>query len=209
MNITRPLMVFLLLISRCYAQEPAQEPPYEDAFSDEEYSDTRPFFSVEALLGGQTLEHVRFENGESDSIRAGSGVYIALGIAHLMFNKKMDVGIKGGYLFDLITAKNNAGETSVLSFTRKPIDVFSHYWIGRHCWGGGISAHFDPTFTSRETTDNARYHTAYGAYAEYLFHFPGTGSSLGLKYLNISYKNKQNDKVRDGSAWGISFNQLF
>ena len=182
---------------------------YEDAFSDEEYTDTRPFFTVEALMGGETLEHVQFKNGERDSIRAGSGVNIALGIAHLMFEKKMDVGIKVGYLFDLVTAKNNEGNESVLSFTRKPVDIFSHYWVDRHSWGGGITAHFDPVFTSRETTDSARYHTAYGAYAEYLYHFTGTGSSLGLKYLNIHYKNIQTSEVSDGSAWGITFSQLF
>jgi len=182
---------------------------YEDAFSDDEYTDTRPFFSIEALLGGQTLEYVEFENGETDSIRAGSGIYIALGIAHLMFEKKMDIGIKAGYLFDLITAKNNAGEESVLSFTRKPIDIFSHYWVGRHSWGGGLTVHLDPIFTSRETSHSARYHDAYGAYAEYLFYFTGTGSTLGVKYLRINYRNKENNDVSDGSAWGITFNQLF
>jgi hypothetical protein len=182
---------------------------YEDAFSDQEYTDTRAFFSVEALLGGQTLEYVEFENGETDSIRAGSGVYIALGFAHLMFEKKMDIGIKAGYLFDLITAKNNAGEKSVLSFTRKPLDLFSHYWFDRHAFGGGISAHFDPVFTSRETTDSAKYKTAYGAYAEYLYYFTGTGSALGFKYLSIDYKNRDTNEVSSGSAWGITFNQLF
>lgn len=182
---------------------------YEDAFSDDEYSDTRPFFSVEALLGGETLEHVEFENGESDSIRAGSGVYIALGFTHRMFEKKMDIGFKAGYLFDLITAKNNAGEENVLSFTRKPIDIFSHYWVDRHSWGGGITVHLDPIFTSRETSHSARYHHAYGAYAEYQYQFTGTGSALGFKYLRINYRNKDNNEVSDGSAWGITFNQLF
>ena len=182
---------------------------YEDAFSDREYTNTRPFISVEALLGGETLERIKFENGETDSIRAGSGVYIALGVAHLMFEKKMDVGIKAGYLFDLITAKADNGSESVLSFTRKPVEIFSHYWAGRHCFGGGVSAHLDPVFTSRDTTDNAKYENAYGAYAEYLFHFTGTGSALGVKYLSINYKNKQTHKISDGSAWGITFSQLF
>ncbi|MEH6448379.1 MAG: hypothetical protein V7765_06900 [Oleispira sp.] len=182
---------------------------YEDAFSDQEYTDTRPFVTIETLLGGQTLERIEFENGESDSIRAGSGVYIALGVAHLMFEQRMDIGIKAGYLFDLVTAKDNEGNQSVLSFTRKPIDIFSHYWVDRHCWGGGLTAHLDPIFTSRETSHNAKYDNAYGAYAEYLFHFVGTGSALGVKYLHINYKNKETDDVSDGSAWGITFNQLF
>ena len=182
---------------------------YEDAFSHREYTDTRPFFSLEALLGGETLEDIEFENGDTDSIRAGSGVYIAIGVAHLMFEKKIDIGIKAGYLFDLVTAKADDGRESVMSFTRKPIDIFSHYWVGRHCFGGGLTAHLDPVFTSRDTTDNAKYHNAYGAYAEYLFHFTGTGSSLGVKYLSIDYQNKHTDKVSDGSAWGIAFNQLF
>lgn len=182
---------------------------YEDAFSDREYSDTRPFLSIEALLGGETLEQIQFENGDTDSIRAGSGVYIALGVAHLMFEKRMDVGIKAGYLFDLITAKADDGSESVLSFTRKPVEIFSHYWAGRHAVGGGLSAHLDPVFTSRETTDNAKYHHAYGAYAEYLFHFTGTGSALGIKYLSINYHNKETHKITDGSAWGITFSQLF
>jgi hypothetical protein len=182
---------------------------YEDAFSDQEYTDTRPFVSIETLLGGQTLERIEFENGESDSIRAGSGVYIALGVAHLMFEQRMDIGIKAGYLFDLVTAKNKEGNQSVLSFTRKPIDLFSHYWVDRHCWGGGLTAHLDPIFTSRDTSHSAKYNNAYGAYAEYLFHFVGTGSALGVKYLHIEYKNKETGDISDGSAWGITFNQLF
>jgi len=182
---------------------------YEDAFSDREYTDTRPFFTIEALLGGETLERIEFENGDTDSIRAGSGVNIALGIAHLMFEKQMDVGIKAGYLFDLVTAKDNDGNESVLSFTRKPIDIFSHYWMNRHCLGGGLTVHLDPIFTSRDTSHSAKYNHAYGAYAEYLYHFVGTGSALGVKYLHINYKNKRTGAISDGSAWGITFNQLF
>jgi hypothetical protein len=181
----------------------------KDAFSDRGYSNTRSFFTLEALLGGATLKKIKFENGDTDSIRAGSGVYIAFGVAHLMFDKQMDIGIKAGYLFDIITAKADDGSESVMSFTRKPIAAFSHYWVGRHCFGGGLTVHLDPIFTSRETADNAKYHNAYGAYAEYLFHFTGTGSALGIKYLNIDYKNKKTNKVTDGSAWGITFSQLF
>ena len=183
--------------------------PLSHSFDDDELADTRPFFSVEALLGGSTLEEVEFENGETDRIRAGSGVYIALGVAHLMFDKQIDVGIRGGYLFDLITAKNNEGKESVLSFTRKPVDIFSHYWMGRHCLGGGISMHFDPRFTSRETSHNAEYKDAYGFYGEYLYHFIGSGSALGVKYLSINYENKDTGDISYGGAWGITFNQLF
>lgn len=182
---------------------------YEDAFSANEHADTRPFISIDALLGGQTLEKIEFENGEVDKIRAGSGVSFSLGIAHLMFEKRVDVGIKAGYLFDLITAQNSKGDESVLSFTRFPIDIFSHFWAGRHIWGGGLTAHLDPKFTSRETADNARYHNAYGAYVEYLFHFTGTGSSLGVKFLTIDYKNKKTNEVSDGSSLGITFSQMF
>lgn len=182
---------------------------YEDAFSDDEYADTRPFISIDALLGGQTLEKIRFDNGETDSIRAGSGVQLSIGITRLMFERKIDVGMKAGYLFDLITAENSTGDKSVLSFTRVPVEIFSHYWSGRHIWGGGLTAHFDPKFTSRNTSDNAKYHTAYGAYAEYLFNFIGTGSTLGVRFLNINYKNKKSNEVTDGSAWGITFTQLF
>lgn len=182
---------------------------YEDAFSGDVYTDTRPFFSVDAFWGGQTLEKIRFANGETDDIRAGSGVQLSLGIAHLIFQKKVDIGFKAGYLFDLVTAENSLGEDSVLSFTRVPVEFFSHYWAGRHIIGGGVTAHLDPKFTSRETTHNANYHTAYGIYAEYLYNFIGTGSNLGVRFLNIHYKNRKTDEVADGSAWGITFSQMF
>ncbi len=210
---TSPSLLFILLLLtniNSYAEEDLEEDfYYEDAFSNQEYTDARPFFNIETLLGGQTLEHIKFDNGDTDSIRAGSGVNIALGVAHLMFEKKIDIGFKAGYLFDLVTAKDNDGNESVLSFTRKPIDIFSHYWVKRHCWGGGLTAHLDPIFTSRQTAHSAHYYNAYGAYAEYLYHFVGTGSSLGVKYLSINYKNKETSEVSDGSAWGITFNQLF
>jgi hypothetical protein len=224
--LAKPMLRTLLLIFAlvptifCHAATPSlddnereieteQDLYYEDAFSNRNYNDTRPFLSLEALLGGDTLKKIEFENGDTDSIRAGSGVYVALGVAHLMFEKRMDIGIRAGYLFDLITAKADDGSQSVLSFTRNPIDIFSHYWSGRHCVGGGLTTHLDPTFTNRETSNSTQYNTAYGAYAEYLFHFTGTGSALGFKYLSIDYKNKKNGNITDGSAWGITFNQLF
>jgi len=175
----------------------------------EEHSDTRPFFTIEALLGGSTLAEVEFDDGDTDSIRAGSGVYLALGVAHLMFDEQIDVGIRAGYLFDLVTAKNDAGDETVLSFTRKPVDLFSHVWLDRHCLGGGVTMHFEPKFTSRETSDNADYENALGYYAEYLYHFVGADSALGIKYLSIDYKNKNTAEISHGGAWGITFNQLF
>jgi hypothetical protein len=208
--VLRTLLLIFALVPTIYCHGATTSLDYdEDAFSDRTYTDTRPFFSLEALLGGKTLKEIKFKNGDTDSIRAGSGVYITLGVTHLMFEKRMDIGIRAGYLFDLITAKSDNGSESVLSFTRKPIDIFSHYWAGRHCFGGGLTAHLDPTFTSRETSDSAQYNNAYGAYAEYLFHFTGTGSALGVKYLSIDYINKKNGNITDGSAWGITFSQLF
>jgi hypothetical protein len=181
----------------------------DDDFYVDEYSKNRIFFSIEALLGGNTLEHITFDNGEKDSIRAGSGVYIALGAAHLMLDKRLDVGIKGGFLFDTVTAENEVGDKSVLSFTRNPIDIFSHIWLGRHIIGGGISYHIDPVFKSDATHHSAHYKNATGIYAEYLYHFSGTGTALGVKYLSIEYKNEQTRKVANGSGFGITFNQLF
>ncbi len=181
----------------------------DDDFYVDEYSENRVFFTIEALLGGKTLEHVTFENGDTDSIHAGSGVYFALGAAHLMFDKRLDVGIKGGMLFDAVTAENALGDKSILSFTRYPIDIFSHAWIGRHIIGGGISYHINPTFTSDRTNHSANYHDALGVYAEYLYHFTGTGTALGLKYLMINYTNEDTKEVANGSGLGITFNQMF
>jgi hypothetical protein len=117
-SLTSTLLILLQAMSlSCYADaiisiddsdtkfEDDEDFYYDDASTDLEYTGIRAFFTVEALLGGQTLEHIEFENGETDSIRAGSGVHLALGVAHLLFNKQIDVGIRGGYLFDLVTAK--------------------------------------------------------------------------------------------------------
>ena len=189
-------------------EEFAEELVSDDDFYTYNYSDDRIFFAIEALLGGSTLERITFENGDTDSIRAGSGVYLAVGIAHLMFDKQMDIGIKGGYLFDLITADNEEGDETVLSFTRKPVDFFSHAWFNRHCIGGGLTVHFDPVFESRKTDHKASYENAFGVYAEYLYHFEGAGSALGIKFQKINYKNEKTGHISDGSGWGITFNKL-
>lgn len=181
----------------------------DDDFYIDEYSENRVFFTLEGLLGGNTLETVTFDNGETDSIRAGSGVYLALGAAHLIFNKQMDIGFKGGILLDQVTAKNNMGDKSTLSFTRYPIDVFSHVWIDRHIMGGGISYHIDPAFKSSTTNHKTRYENTLGVYVEYLYHFVNTGTALGVKYMSISYKNEETKKETDGSGIGVTFSQLF
>lgn len=181
----------------------------DDDFYVDEYSENRIFFSIEALLGGSTLETINFGDGETDSIRAGSGVYLAIGATHLMFDKSLDVGIKGGYLFDSVTAESISGEKSVTSFTRKVVDIFSHYWVGRNGFGGGISYHMNPEFKSEKTDNNQHYQNALGAYAAYLYHFTGTGTALGVKYLVIDYENKETGKRANGNGWGLTFNQLF
>lgn len=181
----------------------------DDDFYVDEYSENRAFFTLEALLGGSTLERITFKNGETSNIRAGSGVYLSVGFAHLIFNKNMDIGIKAGYIFDTVTAKSEDGDKAIMSFTRKAIDVFSHTWIGRHALGGGISYHLDPVFKSDNTHHSAQYNNAIGAYASYLYHFTGTGTGLGLKYSSINYKNKNTGRVVNGNGWGITFNQFF
>lgn len=182
---------------------------YEDAFSDEVYSDTRFFLSVDALYGGETLQKVYFKNGESDRLRGGAGVSLSLGIAQLIFNKKVDVGIKAGYLFNTVTAKNSLNEKNKMSFNRIPIDVFSHYWIGQHSLGGGLTAHLAPKFTTEKGSNTAHYETAFGSYIEYMFFLSGAGSALGVKYLNIDYKNKSTHKISHAGTWGITFSQVF
>ena len=181
----------------------------DDDFYIDEYSENRVFFALEASLGGNTLETITFDNGETDSIRAGSGIYFSLGAAHLIFNKNMDVGFKGGILVDQITVENNIGDKSTLSFTRYPIDLFSHVWLGRHVMGGGLSYHIDPIFRSDATDQKSRYKDALGAYVEYLDHFVDTGTALGIKYMSIRYTNEETKREADGSAVGITFSQLF
>lgn len=182
---------------------------YVDAFSDDLYTATRFFFSIDALYGGKSLNRVYFPNGEGDSLRAGTGISFSLGIAHLLLQKKVDVGIKAGYLFNTITAKNSLNEENELSFSRKPIDIFTHYWVNRHSFGGGLTAHIDPKFTTEQGSMNQQYKTAYGAYLEYMFFFPNAGSALGIKYLNISYENQKTQEITEANSWGITFSQLF
>lgn len=181
----------------------------DDDFYMDEYSKNRIFFTLEGLLGGNTLEKITFDNGETDSIRAGSGAYLALGLAHLIFDKQIDIGLKGGILLDEATAENDLGDKTTLSFTRYPIDLFSHLWLGRHIFGGGISYHINPTFKSNANGDSKNYENALGIYAEYLYHFVNTGTALGVKYISISYKNEDTSKETDGSGIGITFSQLF
>jgi hypothetical protein len=181
----------------------------DDDFYIDEYSRNRVFFTLEGLLGGSTLETITFDNGETDSIRAGSGAYLALGVAHLIFDQQMDIGLKGGILLDQVTAENDLGDKSTLSFTRYPIDFFSHLWLGRHIMGGGISYHINPTFKSDANSHSTDYENALGVYAEYLYHFVNTGTALGVKYINISYTNESSGIETDGSGVGITFSQMF
>ncbi len=181
----------------------------DDDFYSDEYSRNRVFFTLEGLLGGSTLETITLDNGETDSIRAGSGAYLALGIAHLIFDRQMDIGLKGGILLDQVTSENDLGDKSTLSFTRYPIDIFSHLWLGRHIIGGGVSYHVNPTFKSDANSHSTDYENTLGVYAEYLYHFVNTGTALGVKYINISYTNESSGIETDGSGVGITFSQMF
>lgn len=161
-------------------------------------------------FGGDTLAEVEFQDGSSESIDAGSGLFFGIDLLkplHEQGQQPLYLKMGIGYMFDSINAENGSAD-----FTRFPIDMTIATEVEQWQLGAGLTYHLNPTyeddfFGSVEVeADNAMGFTGEASYT-----FPaGSGwknTYVGLKYTNIEYDF--NGATFDGSGFALTVGSTF
>jgi len=89
-------------------------------------------------LGGDTIVEVAFTNGDTEKLKAGELLSLALGVQSDI-SETLQGRVSIGYKFDSISADNGD-----LDFTRMPLEVLVMNKGGYWMLGGGIGYHLSP-----------------------------------------------------------------
>jgi hypothetical protein len=100
------------------------------------------FFEGGLHLGGDTLIEVVLTNGETEKVKAGQLLSLAVGV-HTDISDSLQGRLSLGYKFDFITADNGD-----IEFTRIPIEFLLMQQSGSWMFGGGVSYHLSPKLTA-------------------------------------------------------------
>jgi len=161
-------------------------------------------------FGGDTLAEFQFDDGSTDSIDAGSGLFFGIDLLKPLHEQgQQPLFLKTGisYMFDSISAQNASAD-----FTRLPVDIAIATEVERWQFAAGATYHLNPTYEddiaggTKVKADNALGFTAEVAYT----FAAGSGwknTYFGLKYTNIEYDF--NGLVFDGTGFALTLGSTY
>lgn len=103
---------------------------------------TGMFFEGGIHVGGDALVNVSFTNGDSQKVKAGQLLSVAIGV-HTELADALDGRISLGYKIDEINANNGS-----FKFTRYPLEFLLMQHNNNWMLGGGVAYHLSPKFTA-------------------------------------------------------------
>jgi hypothetical protein len=198
MNIALQLSKFKKLIIFTVFLAIASQYP---AFAQDTEKNLIPKFLLEVGLeyGGDRLLEVLFTNGNTQTMRAGQGGFIALG-GQLEFGKaknlmfRTTIGIKYN-----TTAADNAN----IRFTRIPINVLAYWKINQDFrLGAGISTHQSVRLNGDGFFPNVNLKSNLGTRFEFGYRW------VALTYTAIRYRDNFGESLSGGSI-GLAFSLAF
>lgn len=153
-------------------------------------------------FGGDTLITVYLTDGSTDSIEAGTGVYISGGLGTTFSEGKYDGQVTFGYKTTGISASNGS-----LDWTRFPLEVLGYYNYDKLRLGGGITYHLNSTL---EGTGVAAGEFNFDDSLGYILEgqYRSTDQmSMGLRMTMLKYK--VGSASIDGGSFGLSMTFAF
>ena len=188
MKISKKLTLLLILFCTCFCQSFAQE-------HTKKVSPVRFLIKGALEMGGDEVAEVYFTNGETQSVKAGQGVSIAVGgeavipgIEKLLFHATV------GYKY-VTTQADNAH----IRLTRVPIQATANWMvIDKLRLGAGIVTHRAIRFKADGIMKDVTFESATGPTFEVAY------SGIGLTYTAMTYKD-QDKNAYSANAIGLSF----
>jgi len=167
----------------------------------------RPFVGIGVSAGGDKLATAEYTNGDSASIRAGSGVYFTGGV-DFRINEQFSAQASVNFHVDNQTAQNGS-----LHFNRYPIEALAFYHIGQQ-WKIGTGLRYVTgaklSGSGAAEIDDVKFdNTLSGVVeAEYMF---TPHISMKMRYVNEKFevKSRFNEVEVKANHVGISGNYYF
>jgi predicted porin len=172
----------------------------------------RPFVGLGLTWGGDKLDSVEFENGDSTTIRAGGLVDVKAGV-DVHFDSPFSAQISVGYHFQTIRGETRYGDDGRKTFDRYPVEVLGH-WDLNDQWriGGGLRWSQNAKFSSNGALDvgNVEFESTTGVVVEGEY-FVTPAVALKLRAVREKYKLKGYSTAPeyDGSHVGFYVSYYF
>lgn len=176
----------------------AAEPMADDAADYMQDAGTH-FTAIAALAaGGDELATISFTNGDSQDIKAGSGVYLGGGFLHNFAAVPVSVQVTLGYFVADTAATNTQAR-----FSRYPLDAMVFYRNAGHRFGAGLTYHLSPTLDLDQLGGTYKFENAQGLVLEYGYKW------FGIRYTTIDYEAKGFAYTASGNHLSIQANWGF
>ncbi len=173
-------------------------------------AETQPLkilFTAGVSFGGDELYKVKFTDGTTDEISAGSLLTLGMGADYRLPSSPYSFRTILEYQFDSVEATNGD-----MSFSKIAIDALAFYNFDIHSVGLGLTYNIDPELEvtcnyncGSIPTGKLAMDSAAGFILEYNYNF-NENANVGVRYTNISF-DVESESV-DGSNVGLFFNYL-
>jgi hypothetical protein len=165
-------------------------------------ADVRPVVVAGYDTGGDKIVTVTFTNGDTQSIRAGEGLYLGAGVSILSDEKNLEFLATANYKYAAIHADNGD-----LTWTRIPLDALMFYRWEKVRLGGGLTFQMSPKLkgSGQASSVNVNVDNAIGllVQADYLM----GKVALGARATFVDFK--ANGASASGNSVGITFGITF
>lgn len=181
------LIPFLLLatLSTSFAQQEEEE---------KKQSPLRFLIGAAFEFGGDEVAEIYFTNGETQSVKAGQGVSIALG-GEYQFPKVEKLLLRGTIGYKYVTTQ---ADNAHIRLTRIPLHLTANWMATEKIrLGAGVVTHRNINFKADGIGENATFDGATGAIFEVAY------SGVGLSYTAMTYKD-QNNYAYSANAIGLT-----
>ncbi len=146
-------------------------------------------------LGGDRVAEVYFTNGNSQSVKAGQGGTLAVGIQYAFpqLEKLLLHGLVG------IKYVTTAADNAHIRLTRIPVQLTANWMAAKKLRiGAGLVTHRNIRFKADGIGDDMAFHPATGPVFEIAY------SGIGLSYTPMTYKDMRNN-IYSANAVGLTF----
>lgn len=158
-------------------------------------------------FGGDMLIKAIFADGDTSTIDAGEGLYIAGGAA---FPMNQDGSLETQLTFGLKMAFLQEADNGGADFTRFPLEAMLFHTSDRFRVGGGLSYHLNPTLNTDGILSSFQtdFEDSLGAVFQMDWYF-AENVTVGLRYTSIDYTVDGVPGELDGSSFGLTVGARF
>lgn len=174
------------------------------------YKPERTSFMLSAgyTSGGEEFGEFEYQDGSSEQVESGSGLYVGLGAAHRFQHLPFSIKILAAYQLDSMEGDLNGTDVSI-DFARIELDLVGQYHISDSIFiandslflGAGLTQHSGVELTSNFAS-TIEFDTSIGYIFEVGYRI--NGMAVSARYTDISYENEFFEPI-DSSNVGIFF----